>query len=284
MAAVLNQIDILMLRDPKEKRKFWRHPRFDDLGLLKAHFRQHRYDRHTHATYVIALITGGCERVTIGRQSLIAPTGSLILVNPEEWHDGQAGADDGWTYRTLYPGIELLSEIAKELGQVGAPVFTRSIVHDNVLARAIEWAHRTSEDSDTMAAETTMLVALRQLMFDYSDQTARPEAVEISGAHHRLSLYKQVIEANIACELDLQRLADAARVSRFQVIRDFKKTAGLTPATFIRDRRVRRASSLIKDGWSLADAALGAGFADQSHLSRTFRSAYGITPGMFKSS
>ncbi|TKB15692.1 MAG: helix-turn-helix domain-containing protein, partial [Mesorhizobium sp.] len=71
-------------------------------------------------------------------------------------------------------------------------------------------------------------------------------------------------------------------VTRFQVIRDFNKAIGLTPAAYIRDRRLRRASALIERGFGLADAAIAAGFADQSHLSRTFRAMHGMTPGMFR--
>jgi AraC-like DNA-binding protein len=71
-------------------------------------------------------------------------------------------------------------------------------------------------------------------------------------------------------------------VTRFQVIRDFRKVAGVTPAAFIRNRKLRRATLLIEQGSSLAAAAFEAGFSDQSHLSRTFRATHGITPGMFK--
>ncbi|MGL4287782.1 MAG: helix-turn-helix domain-containing protein, partial [Phreatobacter sp.] len=110
----------------------------------------------------------------------------------------------------------------------------------------------------------------------------RPEPVEGSGSQRRVALYARVIEANLTAELDLQRLASAAGVTRFQVIRDFKKVAGLTPAAFIRDRRLRHANRLIEGGASLADAAFAAGFADQSHLSRTFRAMHGMTPGMFR--
>jgi AraC-like DNA-binding protein len=34
----------------------------------------------------------------------------------------------------------------------------------------------------------------------------------------------------------------------------------------------------VISGSSLADAALAAGFADQSHMSRQFKRAYGLTP------
>ncbi|QCI63090.1 AraC family transcriptional regulator [Phreatobacter stygius] len=267
---------------PKETTEFWRHPRFRDLGLLKARFRQHRYDRHTHPTYVIALITGGCERVSVGRVNLVAPAGTVLVVNPEEWHDGEAGADDGWAYRTFYPSLQLMTEVAGELGQHGPPLFAREVIADAGLARALALAHQGSTAAAAASAETSMLTALRQLILRHGQGDGRPEPVESSGSRRRLALYQEVIERNLAADLDLQRLALAAGVTRFQVIRDFKKVAGLTPAAFIRDRRLRHANHLIEQGASLAQAAAEAGFADQSHLSRTFRAMHGMTPGMFR--
>ena len=38
---------------------------------------------------------------------------------------------------------------------------------------------------------------------------------------------------------------------------------------------------ITKKGAPLAEAAAGAGFSDQSHLSRQFRRAYGATPGQW---
>ena len=34
-------------------------------------------------------------------------------------------------------------------------------------------------------------------------------------------------------------------------------------------------------GWPLSEAALDAGFADQSHMSRMFKRSYGLTPGQW---
>ncbi len=271
-----------MIDHVQERQAFWRHPRFRDLGLLKARFTGHRYARHTHATYVVALITGGCERVQVGRQTVLAPAGSMLVVNPEEWHDGEAGADDGWSYRTFYPQAGFMAGIAAELGGDGPPVFPHAMLDDPTLADAIAHAHRLSETADIVAAEQAMLTALRQLILRHADRQTRPEAVERSGARRRVVLYREIVEAGLCSDLDLRHLADAAGVTRFQVIRDFRKVVGLTPAAFIRDRRLRRAVSLIEGGAGLAEAALGAGFADQSHLSRVFRVTQGFTPGMLK--
>ncbi len=266
----------------RETREYWRHPCFRDLGLLKARFTRHRYDRHTHPTYVIALITDGCERVRVGNETVLAPAGTVLVVNPEEWHDGEAGAEGGWAYRTFYPSVPLLTAIAGELGQNRPPVFSRRLIEDRDIARAMAVAHEESTSEDAASAETSMLAALRLLILRYGDCGGRFEQVDDSGSRRRLSIYEQVIEGKLNSELGLQRMALAAGVTRFQVIRDFKKLVGLTPGAFIRNRKLRRAGALIEQGLSLAAAAADSGFSDQSHLSRTFRAAHGITPGMFK--
>ncbi|GLS34465.1 AraC family transcriptional regulator [Mesorhizobium tianshanense] len=265
-----------------ETRTYWRHPCFPDLGLFKARFTQHRYELHTHPTYVIALITAGCERIRIGRQTVVAPAGTVAVVNPEEWHDGEQGADEGWAYRTFYPSVPLMTAVGRELGQDRAPVFSRAIIQDSDLAAALAAAHEGSTSRDATKAEASLLVALRRLIVRHGDWSRQAEEVESSGSRQRFSLYEHLVESGLGSQLDLQRLADAARVTRFQVIRDFKRAIGLTPAAYIRDRRLRRASFLIEQGLGLADAAIAAGFADQSHLSRTFRATRGMTPGMFR--
>jgi AraC-like DNA-binding protein len=271
------------VQQPQETTQFWRHPRFRDLGMLKARFTRHRYDLHTHPTYVVALITQGCERVRIANESVVAPVGKVLLVNPEVWHDGEAGADQGWAYRTFYPSAALMGSIAEELGQDRAPLFSQAIVDDADIVQAVAAAHHGSTSADPTSAETSMLIALRKLILRHGDWGGRRrEAVETFGSQGRLSIYEQVIEDNLSLDLDLRRLGQAAGVTRFQVIRDFKKVLGLTPAAFIRDRRQRRASLLIQQGANLADAAFAAGFSDQSHLSRIFRSTHGMTPGMFR--
>jgi AraC-like DNA-binding protein len=268
--------------DLTETSEFWRHPRFADLGLLKARFTRHRYELHTHPTYVIALITAGCERIRIGRETVVAPAGTVAIVNPEECHNGEAGADGGWAYRTFYPPVSLFDAIARELGQDRTPMFGQRLVEDASLARALALAHRASATPDATSAETLLLVAFRHLICRYGDGTRSPTRIERGGSRRRVALYAEFVEGNLETGLDLQSLADTAGVTRFQVIRDFKAATGLTPASFIRDRRLRRADRLIAQGLGLAEAALAAGFADQSHLSRTFRATRGMTPGTFQ--
>jgi len=261
---------------------FWRHPRFRDMGLLKARFTVYRYDLHTHPTYVIALITHGCERLRVGRRQEVAPTNTVIVVNPEECHDGEPGAETGWAYRTFYPSVQLMTDIARELGINEIPLFPRVVIDDPPLARSLATAHQAAEHDNDENAEASMLIAVRHLIVGHACRRQPPEPCERSGASRRLVLYRDIIQADITGDLDLQLLASPACVTRFQVIRDFKRMTGLTPGAYIRNQRLRLASRLIEQGVGLAEAAVESGFSDQSHLSRAFKNTHGITPRMYQ--
>ncbi|MGD9210675.1 MAG: AraC family transcriptional regulator, partial [Desulfobacteraceae bacterium] len=95
-----------------------------------------------------------------------------------------------------------------------------------------------------------------------------------------------------ACEYIRYRAAenisvdDVARFvgfSRYHFLRVFKATTGLPPHAYLIQQRLKLARKAIEDGVSLADAALIAGFSDQSHLTRQFKSVYGLTPGRYQS-
>jgi len=84
-------------------------------------------------------------------------------------------------------------------------------------------------------------------------------------------------------EPDLTSLADQAGVHRVHLSRSFRRRFGLPPSRYRLQCRVSRAIADMIDGARLADAALTAGFADQSHFTRAVRSQTGFTPTRLRS-
>ena len=76
-------------------------------------------------------------------------------------------------------------------------------------------------------------------------------------------------------------LEHATSLSRYALARHFRACFGTSPHRYLTMRRLDRARALIRQGAPLADAALACGFADQSHMTRQFRKAYGVSPGRF---
>ncbi|WP_296736142.1 AraC family transcriptional regulator [Mesorhizobium sp.] len=264
----------------REAAKLTRHHGLGGLEMLAARYRDHAYALHTHPTWVFGVVVAGVEKLRIGRRQHLAPAGSMIIVNPEEPHDGEKGIPAGWAYRTCYPGAELMGEIAEDLELPGLPMFGDGIVVAPELALAFVKAHRLA--GQPLEQEGAMLVALGELVKRFGDGKRRDRASGGGEAARRFRLYGDIIEAELSAGFDLAHLASAGGVTRFQVIRDFNRAAGMTPGQYLRDRRIRAASALMKAGMPLAEIAAETGFADQSHLTRVFKTVKGMSPGAWR--
>jgi transcriptional regulator GlxA family with amidase domain len=84
------------------------------------------------------------------------------------------------------------------------------------------------------------------------------------------------------CErLPLCDLAAIAELSVFRFATVFRRRVGVPPHRYICRLRVQRAQNLLREGVPAAIVATEAGFFDQSHLSRHFRSVCGMTPSQY---
>jgi AraC-like DNA-binding protein len=94
---------------------------------------------------------------------------------------------------------------------------------------------------------------------------------------------REFIEANVTRKIRIDTLASMAGLSKEHFSRVFKQTFGSAPHRYVLGLRVALAANLIRTTErALADVSLEAGFADQSHLTRTFAKLMGDTPSNFR--
>jgi AraC-like DNA-binding protein/mannose-6-phosphate isomerase-like protein (cupin superfamily) len=79
----------------------------------------------------------------------------------------------------------------------------------------------------------------------------------------------------------LKRLARYAGCSPWHFLRSFKKETGFTPHAFQIICRLGLARHLLRTGTAAAEAAVSAGFTDQSHMHKLFKLHHGLTPKQF---
>ena len=77
-------------------------------------------------------------------------------------------------------------------------------------------------------------------------------------------------------------LESVAGLTRYDLARQFRSMCGTSPYRYLLMRRLDLARDLIHQGRSLVDVAYDAGFADQAHFTRVFRSAFGLTPARYR--
>jgi AraC-like DNA-binding protein len=88
---------------------------------------------------------------------------------------------------------------------------------------------------------------------------------------------------NLTTNVSLDDLAQAAGISRFQVVRLFRDGLGAPPHAFQIGQRIKLARRLLERGVSPSETALECGFSDQSHLTRHFRRRTRLSPARYAS-
>jgi AraC-like DNA-binding protein len=260
--------------------RYWRHAAVPGVDLLRATYVTHRYARHTHESYTLALIEDGVEEFRYGGSLLRAGRGAVALLNPEMVHTGQAGVPEGWSYRVLYPAVSVVREVSAELtGSTGSPFFPDTVVDDPRSARLVRAAHLAAEHGDPLASASLLHAALAGLLREHAraGRRSRPREARPAVRTALSLLHERVLEPPT-----LEELALAAGVGPFALIRAFRAETGLPPHVYLNQLRVRQARTLLDRGVPPAQAAAEAGFADQAHLTRHFKRIVGVPPGAYQ--
>lgn len=80
----------------------------------------------------------------------------------------------------------------------------------------------------------------------------------------------------------LEALAELVGLSPSRLMHAFTASIGLPLRPYLAWLRVQRAAGAIVAGAPLAQAALAAGFADNAHMTRTFKRMLGVTPSALR--
>ena len=262
--------------------KFWHDATLSNLELLHATYVTHTFAPHSHEGYVIGVIEQGAEQFAYRRSQHIAPIGSIVFINPGEMHTGSSASEHGWTYRTLYPSIELLQRAVSDLtGRPrDIPFFAEPVVHDPEMMTEISLTHRALEEqASALERESRLLWTLSRLILRYADDHPRPRP--FTKEHMGIQRVRSYLEENYAENISLEQLAAIAHLSPFHLLRSFREQVNLPPHAYQIQVRITRAKQMLRMGMSCVDTALAVGFADQSHLTKHFKRIVGVPPGLY---
>lgn len=235
------------------------------------------FARHSHDECVIGVNLVGEEQVWLDRRTFQAGPGSITLYNPGQIQGGGAAEGQPWRFVSLYARADRL---AADLGLTHLE-FDRSLCFEPALAMQLATAIEGSLSPQANVrefSEEALMLLLAEVVRCSGVRVANPAAIGpgwVDKARQRLAdqLHEPVALDTLARELGL---------SKFHLLRAFQKETGLSPRQWAMQLRTRRAKGLLRAGLAASEVAHSLGFADQSHLNRHFRAAYGLTPGRYQ--
>lgn len=238
---------------------------------IEAWFGGHGYDPHRHDTYSIGRTMSGVQSFHYKGSMRHGIPGNTLVLHPDELHDGMAGTEAGFRYRMAYVDPGLIQQV---LGGESLPYVPGGLSDDLRLynasqpfVQAMDHPLDSLEEQDALFDLATALRAVAgkprgRKMLDYQ-ATKRA---------------RDFIMANLHMTITLGMLEHASGRERWSLSRDFRALFGTSPYRFVTLRRLDLFRVLILDQFTLVDAALAAGFHDQSHMTRHFTICYGVPP------
>jgi AraC family transcriptional regulator len=225
-----------------------------------------RFRRHHHdAAHVVCVLEGGfVETVRAGVEDVGPGT---VRISPAARHD-IAFAPAGARCLVLTLGGD------SALAGTDRSLFLRDTGVSQLAAR-LEGSLRNTDPAGRLASDDLLAELLARIPRRRSKRTSPEPPSWLTRARERIA-------DEHGRHPGLSRLAEQAGVDRAHFARAFREHYGTTLGAFARRLRVRRALHLLGDDRSLADVALEAGFADQSHLTRVFAALLGASPGLLR--
>lgn len=244
---------------------------FAELESIEAFFSGHAFDPHRHATYAIGRTLAGVQSFSYRGAKTHSLPGETMILHPDEVHDGRAGAADGFRYRMLYVPPTLVQDI---LGGQPLPFHREGVSRDPRLAGATEAVFAALDAQSDVLARDDALYGLVATLAEVCQAWPSRGRVDFAAALRA----REYLEDHLDQAVTLDDLARCAGRDRWSLTRDFRAYFGTSPHRYLTLRRLDQVRLQVRLGRGLAEAAVAAGFYDQSHMTKHFRQAFGVAP------
>jgi AraC-like DNA-binding protein len=248
--------------------------------LLRAWFAGEAYTRHRHDTYGICSTDSGVQVFDYRGATRVSRPGQVVVLHPDEVHDGRAGTTDGFGYRIVYVEPSHIADAVRVIHGRSRPLpFVREPVADDTrLARAVDEAFHAgltplAADAIVMDLAEALLVGERG-----SGDPARARRVDAAAVERA----RELLDAERTRAVHSAELEAITGLTRYELARQFRLALGTSPHRYLLARRLDLARQRMRAGRPLADVAAEAGFADQAHFTRTFKATFGLTPARYR--
>ncbi|MEL6225045.1 MAG: AraC family transcriptional regulator [Cyanobacteria bacterium J06627_8] len=143
--------------------------------------------------------------------------------------------------------------------------------------------HKGDDWIGQLYVESLANVLAISLLRNYANTKPRMILYEGGLGDRKILQISDYVRAHLDQSIKLADLAEVAGISQFHFSRLFKQSIGMTPHQYVLQQRVEQAKQLLKGTkLAIAEIALNCGFSSQSHLTKHFREATGLTPKSYR--
>ncbi len=246
---------------------------------------------HYHNYFEILYVLEGEYSSMIENQSYHLHKGDFLLIEQNVMHKYQPADSSADSKRII---LWVTQNFLKELADPGQdlsecfhltesrawhfPVYYEEMLRGYLLKLAMSGAPE--------GLRRTMDRGYLTLFFAYINMLCGRKESQLLGEHvAEHPLVKQVgqyVEEHMEEPVTADQLAEVVHMSKYHFLRKFKKLTGVTPHSFVINKKLIRACELLSSGEAVANVWQKTGFADYSVFLRNFHTSFGVSPGKFR--
>lgn len=171
-----------------------------------------------------------------------------------------------------------------QAGSIVSNQFASTINNDFLIQKYIEGLLFYFENPSLLSDEILILKLKEVILLLSQTREAKTVQVILSQLFSPAKFtFKQIIEANIFSQINIEELAAKTNLSVSSFKREFKRIYDTSPASYIKTSRLQRASELLLvSGQRISDIAFECGFNDLAGFTKSFHDMFGVTPTNYR--
>ena len=247
------------------------------INLINGYYEKFAFQSHYHFDFHIGLITQGEQKFHHQGQTYHIGQGQIVIMPPDELHDGQSIQDRGYQTKVFALDPSWLTQLAEFTRPEQILSFRQTVIDNPIIFARLCRLHTLLSDGNLsqLAKDCLPLEGFEQLFNQYG---YGQNAQILPLGSQSITLLKEFILSNLDQTIRLKQLADLCVLTPTQFQRHFKTRMGMTPYAWLSRLRLEQAMKLLQDGHSATYVAHHVGFYDQAHFSKTFKHNFGVPP------
>ncbi|WP_322907262.1 AraC family transcriptional regulator [Paenibacillus campi] len=261
---------------------FYRNPQLPFVEGKRCRADELAYYRHFHQEYSIGWIHSGRTNAWCDGKLWEVEQGRMISFPPQMLHACHPQPGLEWSYDMLFIDPDWLQRMEqRELEQIDIP-YLLSARKNAVCTVQMEGTMAALIHEQEPLAVETELISLLQLLTDREQGDWEHHANGGQADRKYVGIVQDYLQAHFQRSVLLEELEQVTAISRFHLIRLFKRWQHLPPHAYQTLLRINYAKTELHRQRPIAEVATEAGFYDQSHFTRMFTRVVGVTPHRYK--
>jgi AraC-like DNA-binding protein len=236
------------------------------------------FKKHSHEWFSLGIVRNGETSFWYDGRTSELHEGNVVFMPPGFMHSCNPVDVDRWRFIMLFVDPGWFSLPLDVDGTVMNGIVLNRASGCDIASTLVGILKPLTDKAGPLEKEEMITAAVRYVI----ESSGMSLSAEGTVPGRRLETIREYIFSHFREGVTLADLENISGSDRFGIIRDFKETFRISPHAYQTILRINYSKKELRRGRQVLDVALDAGFYDQSHFIRVFKSYVGLTPSRYR--